>query len=63
MFGTYSQYQRLITDYYGSKNQVIIVEKLENAKTRTIQMVAPTERIEQSRHFKLYQNLVNVVSE
>ena len=42
MFGTYSQYQRLITDYNGSKNQVIIVEKLENGKTSTIQMVAPT---------------------
>ena len=38
MFGTYSQYQRLITDYYCSKNQVIIVEKFENGETRTIQM-------------------------
>ena len=38
MFGTYSQYQRLITDYYGSKNQVISVEKLESGKTRIIQM-------------------------
>ena len=37
MFGTYSQYQRLITDYYGSKNQVISVEKLENGMTRAIQ--------------------------